>query len=236
MADEEGYLTKWWVWALVIFFFLVVVYLYTRITGQGIREATRTRSQTDTTRTRRLTTVWKGGVATPMLEALTETENDEDIDFTPQLPRHIPEYLEGYNEATAEKRQSKGEAECLRVMQKFFPETEWRVQVRPKALRNPATGRRLELDILGYVPSLGRWIAVEYDGWQHYRFVKKFHRTRKDLVTQIYRDKVKTEWCESQGIWLIRVPPNVPTSKIEGFIDYFLPESVRAREEMLEYK
>jgi hypothetical protein len=158
----------------------------------------------------------------PQVETLTDDDDGEnEIDFTPELPRHIPDIRDGG------KEQSAGEKECLRVMEKIYG-IPFQVQVRPDWLRNPRTGRCLELDVCE-LETLN--IAVEYNGAQHYKYTKKFHKSIEDFKNQVYRDKVKYDLCNKHGVYLITVPYNVPIKHIEAFITYYLPESVKAREE-----
>ena len=61
---------------------------------------------------------------------------------------------------------------------------------RPNFLKNPNTGKNLELDI--YYPLLR--LAIEADGFTH-----------KVLPSQKKRDRIKTSLCRKKGITLIRV-------------------------------
>lgn len=54
-----------------------------------------------------------------------------------------------------------------------------------------------------YIPELN--IAIEYDGVQHYEPVERFGGIESFKVTQIH-DKIKTDYCEQNGIRLIRIP------------------------------
>src|SRR5271166_3797212 len=66
-----------------------------------------------------------------------------------------------------EKKVHKHEERCREIFKEIFG-LEFKT-VRPDWLKNPATGKRLELD--GYNPNImtpmGRGIAFEYDGIQH---------------------------------------------------------------------
>ena len=114
---------------------------------------------------------------------------------------------------------SLGEQECARVLTQLFPRHSFQ-KCRPAFLRhtriNPVTKkqtkRRLELDLYNEELQL----AVEYNGIQHYKFTKRFHRTPRDLKEQQERDRLKLALCEQQGITLIVVPYNV--KNIEAFI------------------
>jgi hypothetical protein len=128
--------------------------------------------------------------------------------------------------AKKSKKQSKGEIECKKVLDKIY-NTDFQVQVRNLPwLKNPKTKRNLELDL--YCPELK--IACEYHGKQHYEVVKRFHRKGAvDLKYQQWKDNLKYELCNEAGVYLITVPYTVPLDKIEAFILYFLPERVQER-------
>jgi hypothetical protein len=75
-------------------------------------------------------------------------------------------------------------------------------QIRPLFLKNPETGRPLELDCYD---SISR-IAVEYSGRQHYEFPSAFCSTEQDFYDQVYRDQLKRQLCDRNNIYLITVP------------------------------
>ena len=72
---------------------------------------------------------------------------------------------------------------------------------RPNILKNPITGKNLELDCYDHVSK----IAVEYNGKQHYHFSKRFHKTIEDFQAQIWRDELKKMLCVQNGIVLISI-------------------------------
>jgi hypothetical protein len=90
---------------------------------------------------------------------------------------------------------------------------------RPDFLRNPVTsdGRdtnNLELDCY----NSGLKLAVEYNGVQHYKYVPYFHKNRDAFQNQKYRDYMKREMCEKNGITLIEVPYTVKIPDIRAFL------------------
>lgn len=112
------------------------------------------------------------------------------------------------------RRESKGEKEC----RKFF-ESHYGVSFpkqRPDFLRNPKTGRCLELD--GYNGDLG--IAFEYNGKQHYERVEYFQKNNNQFLDQKYRDNLKRQLCMKNSVILVIVPYNV------GDIHQFLSKKV----------
>lgn len=136
----------------------------------------------------------------------------EDIDIDEKTAIEIDEVSKTY-------KQSAGERACLIAMEKIF-NTRAQVQVRNiPALKNPKTGRYLELDI--YIPE--HKVACEFHGRQHYEYVPRFHRNgASDLEYQRWKDTFKVDQCDKVGIFLITVPYNVPLDKVEDFIRYFL--------------
>ena len=97
--------------------------------------------------------------------------------------------------------------------------------IRPDWLRNPETGAKLELDC--YNDELK--IAVEYNGEQHYKWPNFTNQTYEQFINQVRRDKLKTELCDRNGVYLIPVPYNVSHDKIPEFIMSHLPETIQKR-------
>lgn len=91
---------------------------------------------------------------------------------------------------------SLAENECRKIFEDFFNKTF--PTVRPDFLRNPLTGRNLELD--GFCEDLR--LAFEYDGEYHYRIITD----QKALQTIQNRDLLKNELCVNNNIKLIRIP------------------------------
>lgn len=87
--------------------------------------------------------------------------------------------------------------------------------VRPDWLVNPLTGRRLELDC--YNEQLS--IAVEYNGYQHYVFPNRFHKSKEEFDRQQARDKLKQEMCKQRGIKLVIVPYTITKKQLESHIE-----------------
>ena len=85
---------------------------------------------------------------------------------------------------------------------------------RPSFLKNPETGRNLELD--GYNAELN--LAFEYDGESHHNFPNTWHRTEEDFKKQVNRDRFKDHRCYELGITLIRIPYTVAKDGLATFI------------------
>ena len=116
---------------------------------------------------------------------------------------------------------SKGEMLCKKAIEEIYGVPFY--CVRPNFLKNPETGRNLELDM--YNDDLK--IALEYSGQHHYVYPNPFHKTKEEFMNQVRRDQYKVEMCDQNGIYLITVPYNVPLEyeKIKAYIEYYLPEN-----------
>ena len=99
---------------------------------------------------------------------------------------------------------SKGEQLCKEVIEDVYQLPFY--CVRPSFLKNPETGRNLELDL--YNDQLK--IAIEYNGIGHYRYPNPFHRTKEEFINQIRRDKFKVDMCDVNDVYLISVPYTAP--------------------------
>lgn len=132
------------------------------------------------------------------------------FDFVQILKKSIPaeKYLENPKNVSENK--------CRRIFERLFgvPFS----TIRPNWLKNPETGRNLELD--GYNPNIktkiGKGLAFEYDGVQHYQYNPIFHKKESDFTSQVRRDFFKDKRCKELGIVLIRVP--FDTKDMEEYI------------------
>ena len=173
----------------------------------------------------------------PIITSLSSTETRRVSTYKTKLSTEMIvrlDSLEQERDESVRKHQSKGEAECLRVLEKIRGKRA-RVQVRDlDVLKNRVTGRNLELDI--YFPDdvdIGgcKHLACEYHGRQHYRYTPFFHRGGiEDFEYQRWKDNEKVDMCDRAGIYLITVPNTIPIKKIEDFIIYSLPENVYERQ------
>lgn len=121
-------------------------------------------------------------------------------------------YLNGQSISDSQKYESQGEQISRACLEQIYhvPFS----NVRLADLKNPNTGRDLELDC--YNPTLK--IAVEYHGINHYRFVPFFHKTVAQYEAMRNRDVYKQQKCIELGITLIIVPYNTTHDNICAFI------------------
>jgi hypothetical protein len=138
----------------------------------------------------------------------------ESYFYDPKMSTYRP--IDG---SSSGKQESKGERECRRVLESIFHRKF--PNKRPDFMKNPLTGRNLELDC--YNEDLK--IACEYNGRQHYEFLKHFHGTVEDFYKQKRNDQKTRENCIKNGIFLIEVPYTVKVPDIERFIVNKLSQS-----------
>jgi hypothetical protein len=72
----------------------------------------------------------------------------------------------------------------------------------PFKKKRPSFLDKLELD--GYCTH--HQLAFEYQGIQHYHYIRHFHPTIEDFRKQIERDRLKRMLCQSHHVFLIQVP------------------------------
>ena len=85
---------------------------------------------------------------------------------------------------------------------------------RPNFLKNPSTGKNLEIDCYNHQLKIG----LEYQGRQHTEYMPYFHRTRQDFEYQLHKDKYKKMQCQRVGIKMIYVPHTVKYDDLFTYI------------------
>lgn len=93
---------------------------------------------------------------------------------------------------------SRGENLLRLAAANLFPPEKILHNSRPDFMRS-SRGGKLEFDV--YIPDKN--LALEFNGVQHYRETKHFHRKEGDFEWQQERDRQKVELCEEHGIRLI---------------------------------
>lgn len=118
------------------------------------------------------------------------------------------------------------ETRCLSFLQSYFPNEKWEIKYKHPDIRNPSTGRSLELDL--YCINLK--LAIEYNGPQHY--IPHFYNGNGGkLPAQMDRDFTKSKKCEELGITLIDIPNlNDGDVNIESFLEKHLTHRGFARQ------
>jgi len=102
------------------------------------------------------------------------------------------------------------------IFQKPFP------SARPDFLKNPATGRNLECDMMN--PQLK--LCIERNGEQHYKHVDHFH-TAGEYGKQLERDALKQKLLANQGYTLVTIPYTIHYDVLDRYIPYKLAQDPR---------
>lgn len=68
-----------------------------------------------------------------------------------------------------------------------------------------------------FIKELG--IAVEYDGVQHHKYVEHFHGNMNGLIDASRRDRIKNNFCEENGIKLVRLSGDWVSKTVQDLKD-----------------
>ena len=113
--------------------------------------------------------------------------------------------------------ESRGERKCRKILRRLTGKDF--IKVRPDFLKNPYSGKNLELDCFNQELRC----ALEYNGIQHYKYTTRFHAKPSDLSQQKRRDAMKRRMCKEAGITLIEV--SYECKDLESFIRYELQKN-----------
>lgn len=171
----------------------------------------------------------KKDIIAPVLEILNTASTEVSPPSTPSPCPALPPEPEPETKKPAPPPQPnvrwKRQEKVHMIVEKLTGRSFLRDQ-RPSIMRNPETGRCLELDTWD-----GDKLAVEYQGIQHYKYPNHFHKNEEEFRKQVRRDQIKVELCRQLGIHLIRVPYHVPDNELEDYINRRLPENWEPSEE-----
>jgi hypothetical protein len=152
---------------------------------------------------------------------------EEQTEVEWQIPEEILNPVRPQSERKETAKYSEGERLCKEAAEKIYGVT-FHHSVWPSWLRNPETGKPIELDL--YNEDLK--IAIEYHGRQHYEYIPHFHRNGPhEYESQRRRDNYKLDICDENGVYVITVPHYLPNDKIEAWIRYHDPSAVMMREQ-----
>lgn len=159
------------------------------------------------------------------INELKESFIDEEVGIyhervTRVVPSECPTIDMHINTSELSRCTSKGEIVCRRSLEAIYSVAF--NKARPNFMKNPATGRNLELDC--YNDELK--LAAEYNGRQHYIYPTGFNITREEFEKQNIRDKLKRRLCDDHGVFLITIPYTVKLSDIPMFIWDRIPENL----------
>ena len=142
----------------------------------------------------------------------TPLPNLKAVIFDPQIATALAHTPTPATAVTKPSVAASGELETKAALERLFG-VQFK-KVRPSWLRNPATGRNLEIDCFNAVLRIG----VEYNGIGHYAYPNPFHKTAEEFAAQLQRDELKKQLAEAIGITLLVVPFTVKRKGIEAFL------------------
>ena len=132
-----------------------------------------------------------------------------------------------------------GEKLCCKILEEEA-ERELKSNYRPDFMKNPETGRNLEIDVLDdeiiFMVDGKEYeaLGLEYSGEQHYRYTPKYHRNVEEFNEQLKRDTLKLELCSKSKVYLIVVPYTVDTCKLNHKCEWkYIKRSEEERERLL---
>lgn len=207
-------------WIVLIAVLMVLIYIFSNYNVEK-------KTTTDSSESSSETTVSSSSDTTTTSSEKTDYSFNDDSDSI-TIPTHVrdPDYRPPYFYKS--KQQSMGETECKAALHRIYGKPFY--TVRPDWLKNK---RNMELDCYNETLKSEKYpggIAVEYQGEQHYKVVKKYHPNGEDdLKQQQYRDHLKRELCRRHGVYLIEVPYTVKLDQIENFLRYHDPSAVEMR-------
>ena len=146
-----------------------------------------------------------GGRSSTTPSAVHSSLGDVNMEFKQPTKKESIGFV--FDEA-GRKFDSIGEKLSCKIFEEFIKRKAILHQ-RPDWLKNPLTGRNLEIDI--YDPKTN--IGIEYNGAQHYRYEQSMHKSVNDFNYQVYKDQLKLERCRMRGTSLIVVPYTVDNMK-----------------------
>ena len=124
---------------------------------------------------------------------------DPEVPVDDEIPRH--DEISQHAERVAK---SKGEQLTCDAFSHILGRRVYQ-NIRPNFLKNPETGRNLEIDC--YDPDTQ--IGIEYMGIQHYVYPNRFMSSQGQFIKQLQRDNLKLRLCEQHDIYIIRIPYTV---------------------------
>lgn len=113
----------------------------------------------------------------------------------------------------------KHEGRCREILEDIFYPHSF-PSIRPSFLKNPATGRNLEIDCYNDMIKVG----LEYQGVQHRKYTPWYHRSMEDFNKQVERDVFKKNRLLTLNIFMIYVPDTIKYNELEKYIREKLKE------------
>ena len=128
-------------------------------------------------------------------------------DIIKKLQNQKPLVIRKRGRSTSAKEE-KARKILTKIYNKSFP------PIRPNFLKNPTTGKNLEIDCYNDELKLG----VEFNGIQHSKYTPHFHRNTGEFLYQVAKDDFKANKCKMLNITLIQIPHFVHINDLERYL------------------
>ena len=135
-----------------------------------------------------------------------------------------------YNDVDSLKKlnnRSKGERLCRLILESLFETSFSSSYPEFLAYSDKKGGKKTKLEIDLFNSDLD--FGVEYQGRQHYVYVKHFHKDLAGYDRSCKRDDFKRKGCHKNGIFLIEVPYYVKDDEMCKFLWDRIPEHLKTR-------
>lgn len=97
---------------------------------------------------------------------------------------------------------NKSETQCFEIIKELGIIPDLKRQKTISVFDNQlGINRNLKVDFFSVILNM----AIEFDGEQHTKFVKRFHENKEGYLDQLRRDELKNKYCEENGIKLLRI-------------------------------
>jgi len=150
----------------------------------------------------------------PKIEAKEDTP--ERVKERPEVPRPHP------RKKPTNVYDKSHEKLCLALCNIFCEPYVFK-KVRPKWLKNPETGRSLEIDIFCEELNIG----CEFNSALHYYYDKHIHKTEEAFHKMLERDRLKARLCVERGVDLIIIPFWIPEEALPALLKERLAKAMK---------
>jgi hypothetical protein len=133
------------------------------------------------------------------------------IEYTTKKPKICKECKSNKKSAPKNKAKKpvetrwKGEVKLFDILNYLLPKCHYCINGYYSWLPSP-NGAPMQLD--WYSDELG--LAFEYEGIQHYKYIKHFHKSKTEFKYLQECDKLKEKYCKLEGVVLVKIKYTMP--------------------------
>ncbi len=120
---------------------------------------------------------------------------------------------------------SRGEKVCRLILESLFEKSFSSSYPSFLSYSDKKDGKKTKLEIDLFNEDLN--FGLEYQGKQHYLYVKYFHHTIEAFERSLKRDDFKRKMCHKNGIFLLEVPYFVKENELCMYIWDRIPQKIK---------